>query len=218
MGLPAIAMAMMATGTGLEAYGALREGKESAKAGKHAQLMAERRAKIAEARGLDEIRLLKERGKELKARQIVDIAARGGTLTGTNLKAIVKSAANIEADAAVIAQSTQLEADTFRYQGAQARYQGRLARYGSRIRAATAIGKGIGSALMFSHLIKGLGRGTEIQPGIFEGKAPWWDIFKKGSKGAKGGTTIKRATSAAKRATSAAKRATSTAQKATSAG
>jgi hypothetical protein len=217
MGLPAIAMAMMATGTGLEAYGALREGKESAKAGKHAQLMAERRAKIAEAKGLDEIRLLKERGKELKARQIVDIAARGGTLTGTNLKAIVKSAANIEADAAVIAQSTQLEADTFRYQGAQARYQGRLARYGSRIRAATAIGKGIGSALMFSHLLKpGLGR--EIQPGIYEGKAPWWDIFKKGSKGAKGGTTIKRATSAAKRATSAAKRATSTAQKATSAG
>jgi hypothetical protein len=176
----------MAGGTGLEAYGALREGKESAKAGKHAQLMAERRAKIAEARGLDEIRLLKERGKELKARQIVDIAARGGTLTGTNLKAIVKSAANIEADAAVIAQSTQLEADTFRYQGAQARYQGRLARYGSRIRAATAIGKGIGSALMFSHLLKGLGRGTEIQPGIFEGKAPFLDRFKKAGQGMRG--------------------------------
>jgi len=114
--------------------------------------MAERRAKATERAGLEEQRRLTESGKRLTASQIVGVAAGGGKATGTNLKAIMRSAANIESDAAIISQNTQFQADTERYQGNLARYQGRMARYASRIRAASTIGKNVGMALLMANI------------------------------------------------------------------
>lgn len=150
MGTPAIAMAMMGIGQGLEFSSILQEGKEAAKAGKYQQLMYERQAKAVEAEGLQEQKLLREHGRRVKSRQIVNIAAGGGLLSGTSLKAIVNSAANIESDAAVIAQNTQFEAETLRYHGRVARYHGQMSRYGSRLRAALSLGKNIGNMAMAS--------------------------------------------------------------------
>lgn len=158
MGIPAIAIAMITGGTALETYSTLQEGKESAKAGKYQQLMYERQAKAVEASGLHEQHLLREQGRQVKSRQIVNIAAGGGTLSGTSLKAIIKSAQNVEADAATIAQSAQFEAETLRYHGRVARYQGKAVRYASRIRAMTTIGKNMGSAMLMA------GRGSRSAP------------------------------------------------------
>jgi len=168
---------MMAGGTALEASSQLREGKEAAKEGKYAQMAAERRAKITERATLDEQQRLRESGKRLKAKQIVDIAAGGGRLTGTSLKAIVQSAANVEHDIAKVGQSGMYEAEDIRYQGKVARYKGRMARYGSRIRAATTIGKSAGQMLLFSHLLKAMPK-TEVPLG------------KKGSIGSLRGRNI----------------------------
>jgi hypothetical protein len=142
------AIAGQVLGTYLDVYGARTEGKQAAKLGRYQQLMAERAAKATERTAIHDIRLLKEQGRRLKARQIVNIAAGGGKLTGTNLKALVQSAAAVEADAAIIASNAAFDAQGIRYEGAMARYRGRMARFGSRIRVATTIGKGAGNAYM----------------------------------------------------------------------
>lgn len=160
------AAAVIGGGTGLQVYSTLREGKEAAREGKRLQLQGrydqlaeERRARITERAGLDEQRRLKEVGKRLKSAQIVSVAAGGGRLTGTALKAIVRSAANVEHDVAKIGESTGFEAEDIRHRGRQkrfrgdvAKFQGRLNRYGSRIRAMTAIGSGVGRSLQYAHL------------------------------------------------------------------
>ena len=154
MGLPMIAMAMMAGGTAMETYGALEEGKQAAKVGKMQRQYYEAEARATEQAGLYDQRLLKERGRGLKAHQIAQMAAGGGSLSGTNLRTLARTAAAIEADAAVLGQESQRRAGQLRYRGAYADYAGKMARYGSRLRAAAAGGKGIGSMLLAARIGK----------------------------------------------------------------
>lgn len=154
-----LAVGAIAGGTALQVSEGLREGKAAAKAGKNQQMMFERQAVQTERAGLDEQKRLKEFGRQLKGQQIVSVAARGGTLSGTSAKAIVESAAAIEADAFTIARNTQFTAATQRYQGELARYRGKLARRGSRIRAFTTIAKTTGSLALMKSL--GGGGGTD---------------------------------------------------------
>jgi len=137
-------MAAILGGTALQVSQDLSEGKRAAKAGKYDQLLRERQAKRTERAGLSEQRRLKEAGRRLKGSQIVNIAARGGRISGTNLKAIVQSAAAIEQDAFTIARNTQFAAATQRYQGRLAKYKRQVARHGSRVRAATTFMKTTG--------------------------------------------------------------------------
>ena len=159
-----LAVAAIAGGTAVEVSEGLREGKRAAKAGKNQQLAFERQAVQTERAGLTEQQRLKEFGRQLKGQQIVSVAARGGTLSGTSAKAIVESAAAIEADAFTIARNTQFTAATLRHQGALARFRGRLARRGSRIRAFTTITKTAGS-LALSGALSGGGGGGGIGGG-----------------------------------------------------
>ncbi len=160
-----LAVGAIAGGTALQVSEGLKEGKRAAKAGKNQQLMFERQAVQTERAGITEQQRLKEFGRQLKGRPIVSVAARGGTLSGTSAKAIVESAAAIEADAFEIARNTQFRADTLRFQGAQARFRGRLARRGSRIRAFTTIAKTAGS-LALSGAFGGGGSGGGSAGGI----------------------------------------------------
>lgn len=132
-------------GTAMQVAGGLAEGKAAAKAGKYQQQMFNRQAVHRERAGLTKQQRLKEEGRRLKGQQIVSVAARGGTLSGTSAKAIAESAIAIEADAATIARNAKFDADTLRYRGELARYRGRLARYGSRVRAFTTIASTVGS-------------------------------------------------------------------------
>ena len=165
-----LAVGAIAAGTGVQVSEGLREGKRAARAGKNQQLMFERQAVQTERAGISEQQRLKEFGRQLKGRQIVSVAARGGTLSGTSAKAIVESAAAIEADAFEIARNTQFRADTLRHQGAEARFRGRLARRGSRVRAFTTIAKTAGTIA----LMKGLGGGAGDRDigARFTGSAP----------------------------------------------
>ena len=155
-------IAMMAGGTALEMSSTLKEGKAAAKAGEYEQLMLNRQGKGVQMSGLDDIRRLREEGKRILEGLIVNAGAGGGTLTGTILKAAVNTAANVEADAAVIGRNASFQADSLRYQGSVARYEGRMARYASRIRAATTLGKNVGSYLLMAGIPGGKQPTTEL--------------------------------------------------------
>ena len=160
MGLPAIGLALMGGGTALEMSSTLKEGKAAAKAGEYEQLMLNRQGKGVQMSGLDDIRRLREEGKRILEGLIVNAGAGGGTLTGTILKAAVNTAANVEADAAVIGRNASFQADSLYYQGEVARYKGQMDRYASRWRAATSLGKNVGSLLLMPGIGGGGGTGT----------------------------------------------------------
>lgn len=129
----AIAMTLMAGGTGLSAYSTYQQGEEANKMGKIQQLQYNAEAKAVEMSGQDEARLQREAGQRLLSTQIANVSAGGGQISGSNLYVIADSARNVEIDALVIERNYKTNATSLRQQGALARYEGQMARRNARI-------------------------------------------------------------------------------------
>lgn len=130
-----LAVAAIGGGTGLSTYATLKEGKEAAELSEISDLQYQAEAKATEQAGQYESREKRKQAERFKAMQIVQMAAQGGTLSGSNLILLADSAKEFEADARVIQRNAGLNAIKLRNAGAMASYEGKLVRQSSRIRA-----------------------------------------------------------------------------------
>ena len=145
-----IALAAIGGGMGLSAYNTIEEGKEAASLSKIGQQQLNAEAKAAEQAGAYESREKRKQGQRLKAAQIAQMNAQGGTLTGSNLRLLADTASEVEADALVISRNYGLRATQLRNEGSLMRYQGRLARRNARVRAAANTMSSIGGMYLMS--------------------------------------------------------------------
>ena len=152
-----LALAAVAGGAGLSAYNTLEEGKEQAKLGKIQQQQLNAEAKATEQAGQYESRQKRKEGQRLKATQIAQMSAQGGTMTGTSMGLVADSAKEIEADALIISRNYGLEATRLRNRGALAAYEGRVARRASRIRATADTASTIGQMYLMGGVSGGKG-------------------------------------------------------------
>jgi hypothetical protein len=147
-----IFLAAAAVGTGLSMWSTLEEGKEIAEQSKIAQMQLEEEAKAARATGRYESREKRKEGIRAQAKQIAQMVAQGGKLTGSNVELLAENAANYEADARTIMFNYLVESDRLRTQGAWIRYQGQVARRAARIRAFTGLFGNISQILAYQNL------------------------------------------------------------------
>jgi len=128
--------ALVAGGIGISAYSAFEEGKHEAKMGKLARDQYYAEAKSTEQAGQYESRQKRKDAIRTKASQVAQMAAQGGTLTGSNLLLLASTAKNFEDDAKVIMRNYQMSAIELRNRGKIALYEGQVARRAARMRGA----------------------------------------------------------------------------------
>jgi hypothetical protein len=152
---------MLGAGAGIQAYGAIQQGKAAEAQGKAEQKLAEYNASIKEQeavrvreRAIEEARQFEEEGKGFLGTQKVGLA-KGGVLSSTGTPALLleETRRNLEADRTNIIKEGYLaesyrksEAIGLRYQGGLAKASGQNARTGSYYSAAGSLLTGLGSA------------------------------------------------------------------------
>lgn len=115
---------LLAISTGVSASSQLSSGMQAKQQGKDNQRIYEAQAKFAEAKsGLEKFRAIQEFG--VKERQAsAQIAASGGSLSGTALHNLNKLYTNAELDINLIEQQGRLESGGLRTQGTAAKQRG----------------------------------------------------------------------------------------------
>ncbi len=152
-------MELALAGAGLSALATLEEGKQAAKLGKiqRNQLFAE--AEAVKQTGRTESREKRKEARRFQGRQLAAIGAQGGTVSGSNLAILAKTAGEFEADASIIQRNFALQATQLQNRGILAKFRGDLARRNARMRALAGFGKNVGTGFLLANQFGGGGGG-----------------------------------------------------------
>jgi len=144
-----VTLLVVGIGAAMQAKATLDEGKAGVKYAKIQQQQYVQEAAANRNVGNYESREKRKEGYRLKASQIAQIGAQGGSLSGTNLAMITDSAREVESDAFLLQRNYDLKSDTLINKGKFGVYSARVARRASRIKAFTnAVESGERAAMM----------------------------------------------------------------------
>lgn len=160
MSLTTLVMTAIGTGTGLSAYGTLKEGKETVSSSKLERSILYKEAESVRQAGAYEAGLKATEANQVQGTNIANIAAGGGTITGSKLLGLVNNYVNFEADKRMIMRNAELQAASLKMKGQLGVYQARKLRQAARIRATADI------AMTAGMMASALGnKKPELKPG-----------------------------------------------------
>jgi hypothetical protein len=137
-------IALMAVGTGMQAYGQYQQGQSQKKAADYNASVAEQQAGMIEASGELEAYKIRKQGEQIKGTQRARFAASGVRTTGSAAEVLADTAAMIELDIMTARYNTQVGAMSARSQAAMSRYQGQQYANAGKMSAMTTLIGGAG--------------------------------------------------------------------------
>jgi len=167
-----VSMGASAAGTAMSAYGSYQQGKQEQEIYKANAGLYRQEAESVKEAGRDEASLIKERARELLAKQIVMAAAGGGDLAGSNLNVMADSAFQAERDAQMTLRNADVEAVGLRNRANVAEAYGKSAKKAGNIRAVTGILQGVSNILPLYQSYNALNQNSWMTFGTQAGGAP----------------------------------------------
>lgn len=127
MGAETAALAIIAASSGMQAYGAIKAGKDQKRAESFNADIARQRAVVARQKGALDVARQRKQAERFKSRQVALAAKSGVAFTGSPLEVFADTAGELELDAMIIQYNSEVEAKRAEFDATMAGFRGKMA-------------------------------------------------------------------------------------------